>query len=58
MLNAAIIGIVLAFLLSAGLIWRRGLLKNVPGVPSRGARATIVFSVAVWFAFATIPYWS
>lgn len=56
-LNAAIIAIVIAFLLSAGLIWRRGLLKNVPAVPSWGARATIVVSVAVWFAFATIPYW-
>lgn len=57
LLNATIIAVVIAFLLSAGLMWRRGQLRQVPGVKSRAALAAIVFSIAVWFAFATIPYW-
>lgn len=56
-LNALNIAIVVAFLLAAGLMWRRGSLKGVPGIKSWGTLAIIVFSVGVWFAFATIPYW-
>ena len=56
-LNVAIIAIVAAFLLSAGLMWRRGLLRDVPEVKSARIRAAIVFSIAVWLACATLPYW-
>ena len=56
-LNAITIAIVVAFLLSAALMWRRGCLREFPEVRSSRARATIVCSVALWLAFATIPYW-
>lgn len=56
-LNAVTLVIVVTFLLSAALMWRRGLLKGFPEVTSSRTRATIVFSVALWLAFATIPYW-
>ena len=49
--------IVLAFLLSAVWMWRKGFLGKVPKVTGLRTQVTIVFSVGVWLAFATIPYW-
>jgi hypothetical protein len=56
-LQAVTIGIVIAFLVSAGWMWRKGSLGQVPSVPGLPLQLTIVFSVGVWLAFATIPYW-
>ena len=56
-LQAATIIIVLAFLLSAAWMWRKGLLGSVPTVSGPRTQLTIVFSVGVWLAFATVPYW-
>ena len=56
-LQAATILIVLAFLLSAAWMWRKGFLGKVPEVTGVRTQVTIVVSVGVWFAFATIPYW-
>ena len=56
-LQAVTILIVLAFLLSAAWMWRSGSLGTVPKVTGLRTHATIVVSVGVWFAFATIPYW-
>ena len=56
-LQAVTILIVLAFLLSAAWLWRKGLLGSVPRVSGLGTLLTIVFSIGVWFTFATIPYW-
>ena len=56
-LHAATIAIVVAFLVSAVWMWRKGVFRGVPQVTSPRVRTAIVFSVAVWLAFATIPYW-
>jgi hypothetical protein len=56
-LQALTIVIVLAFLLSAAWMWRKGFLGRVPKVSGLGTQLTIVFSVGVWLTFATIPYW-
>ena len=56
-LQAVTIVIVLAFLLSAAWMWRKGFLGKVPKVTGLRTQVTIVFSVGVWLAFATIPYW-
>jgi hypothetical protein len=56
-LHAATIAIVVTFLVSALWMWRKGVFRGVPTVTSRRMRTAIVFSVAVWLAFATIPYW-
>ena len=56
-LHAATIAIVAAFLVVAVWMWRKGVLRGVPQVTSRRTRAAIAFSLAVWLAFATLPYW-
>jgi len=56
-LQAVTIGIVLVFLLSAAWMWRKGFLGSVPTVSGLRTQLTIVFSVGVWLAFATVPYW-
>jgi hypothetical protein len=49
--------IVLAFLVSAVVMWRRGLLRQFPEIKSSNTRVALVFSASVWLVFATIPYW-
>lgn len=49
--------IVAAFLLSALVMWWRGLLRPFPEIRSSRTRVTMVLSVGVWLVFATIPYW-
>ena len=56
-LQAVTIVIVLAFLLSAVWMWRKGFLGKVPKLTGLRTQVTIVCSVGVWLAFATIPYW-
>ena len=56
-LHAATIAIVVAFLVSVVWMWRKGVFRGVPTVTSLRMRTAIAFSVAVWLAFATIPYW-
>jgi hypothetical protein len=56
-LQAVTIVIVLAFLVSAAWMWRKGFLGRVPKVSGRRTQLTIVLSVGVWLTFATIPYW-
>ena len=56
-LQAATIVIVMAFLLSAAWMWRKGFLGQAPSVTGLSTQVAIVFSVGVWLAFATIPYW-
>jgi hypothetical protein len=56
-LQAITITIVVAFLLSAAWMWRRGILGRVPTVSGLRTQLTIVFSVGVWLTFATVPYW-
>ena len=56
-LQAITILIVVAFLLSAVVMWRRSLLRQFPEIKSMNARVALVFSLAVWMVFATIPYW-
>jgi len=56
-LQAVTILIVLAFLLSAAWMWRKGFLGSVPKVSDLRTQLTIVFSIGVWLTFATIPYW-
>ena len=56
-LQAITILIVVAFLLSAVVMWRRGLLRQFPDIKSLSTRVALVFSVTVWLVFATVPYW-
>ena len=57
-LQAVTIVIVLAFLSCQRYGCRRkGFLRKVPKVTGLRTQVTIVFSVGVGLAFATIPYW-
>jgi hypothetical protein len=56
-LHAITVLIVAAFLLSAVVMWRRSLRRQLPKITSLSTRVTAVLSVGVWLVFATIPYW-
>jgi preprotein translocase subunit SecG len=56
-LHAITVLIVVAFLLSAIVMWRRGVLGRFPQITQLGTRVALVLSAGVWLVFATIPYW-
>jgi len=56
-LHAITVLIVVAFLLSGLVMWRKGLLRQFPEIKSSSTRLMLVLSAGVWLVFATIPYW-
>ena len=48
---------VATFVVYAVASWQRGLLAGVPDLPGTAARITVGLGLAIWLAFATVPYW-
>lgn len=49
---------VATFVIYAVVSWQRGLLADVPDLPGAAARVTVALGIAMWLAFATVPYWA
>lgn len=56
-LHALTILIVAAFIAFAVMSWHKGALRQVPALAGTPARLAVAAGIALWFAFATIPYW-